>query len=99
MFKLVINNSDHWCQKGNGLRILVIFNSTFFIWLVLNSIDVLFTEGCECKKELGPSLSKSSQCETVAGGLLDCSTHGGCHCFSKDVEEYVRLIKDSKHWW
>lgn len=48
---------------------------------------------------LGPSLSKSGQCETVVGGLLDCSTHGGIHCFSKDVEEYVKLIKESKHWW
>lgn len=58
---------------------------------------MLFTEGCEYKKELGPSLSKSSQCETVVGGLLGCSTCGGCHCFSKDVEEYMKVIKDSKH--
>lgn len=63
MLKLVINSSDRWCQKGNGLRILVIFTSTFFIYLVLNSVDVLFTEVCKHKKELGPPLPTSSQCQ------------------------------------
>lgn len=55
----------------------------------------MFTEGCEYEKELRPSLSKCSQCESVVGGLLDCSTRGGCHCFSKDVKEYGRLMKDT----